>query len=99
MVLRLYAPPHPQSLQICFHLPSMKVCLWSEPERLYFMAVQQIDSILSSLATPNSSLEMPFRVISGANTITVLAHVDHKHRKNLSTAKKINWFSSHYFLH
>lgn len=73
MVLRLHASPHPQSLQSGFPLPSIKACLGSEPERLYAMNVQQTDSVFSSLATPDSSWKMPSPVISGANTIIVLA--------------------------
>lgn len=56
---------------------------------LYIVNVQQIDSILFSLAAPNASLKMSFQVISGDPTSTVLAHADHKHRTNLSTTKKI----------
>lgn len=52
------------------------------------MNVQQTDSVLSSLATPDSSWKMPSPVISGANAIIVLAPADRKHRKDLSTAKK-----------
>lgn len=39
-----------------------------------------------------------FQVISGNNIIVVLAHTDQKHKKNLSSTKKINWFwISHIF--
>lgn len=33
-----------------------------------------------------------FPVISGNSTIVMLAHTDHRHKKNLSSTKKINWF-------
>lgn len=60
--------------------------------------LQQIDNILPSFVSQNSSLKMFFRVISGNSTIVMLAHRDHKHKNNLSSTKKVNWFwISHIF--
>lgn len=57
----------------------------------YTVKAQQIDSSLSSLATPNSSSKMSFQVISGANTIIVLAHADHKHRISVLLKREIGF--------
>lgn len=43
-------------------------------------------------------IENVFWIIYGNNSIVMLAHTDHKHKKNLSNAKEINWFwISHIF--
>lgn len=84
---------------VLFSLSSVHWSMFAKEHGIqHTLNVQQTDSILSSLATQNSSLKMFSQVISGNNIIVMLAHTDHKHKKNCSSTKKINEFCiSHIF--
>lgn len=84
---------------VLFSLSSVHWSMFTKEHGIrHTLNVQQIDNILSSLATQNSSLKMFSQVISGNNIIVMLAPKDHKHKKNCSSTKKINEFwISHIF--